>query len=166
MPKLFLIFLFVCVFSQAFASPAACTAPEYKRFNFWLGDWDTYEANGKGSSEARNQVSSILGGCVILERYMGNDGLAGESFTIYDSSRHVWHQTWVTNRGHLLELEGNFKGYDLSLQGTEIGKDGKPILIRGIWRPLLNGVRETAYESRDGGKTWSVDFDILFKSHH
>jgi hypothetical protein len=30
----------------------------------------------------------------------------GQSFTIYDVARDVWHQTWVTNRGELLEIEG------------------------------------------------------------
>ena len=150
-----------------FAAPSpACTAPEYHRLNFWLGDWDTFEANGKGPSEARNHVTSILGGCAILERYEGTDGLIGESFTIYDASRKVWHQSWVTNRGHLLVLEGHFKGYMLTLEGTEVGDDHKPVLIRGTWIPQLDGVRETAYISKDYGKTWSMDFDILFKPHY
>jgi hypothetical protein len=95
----------------AFAAPsAACSAPEYHRLNFWLGDWDSYGGNGQGPSEARNRVTSILGGCVILENYRGTDGLHGESFTIYDASRHVWHQTWVTNRGRWLVLEGDSRG--------------------------------------------------------
>lgn len=150
----------------ALAAPsAACSTPEYHHLNFWLGDWDTYESNGKGPSEARNRVTSILGGCVILENYRGTDGLHGESFTTYDASRHVWHQIWVTNRGHWLVLEGRFKGYALTLQGRETLADGKQELIRGVWKPQLDGVRETAYVSKDGGKTWSVDFDILFKRH-
>lgn len=147
------------------ASSPACSAPEYHRLDFWLGDWDAYEANGKGPSEARNRVTSILSGCVILEHYESTDGLVGESFTIYDAARKVWHQTWVTNRGHFLVLEGKFKGNVLTLDGSEMGADGKPELIRGIWKPQLDGVRETAYVSKDSGKTWALDFDILFKRH-
>ncbi len=144
----------------------ACTAPEYNRLNFWLGDWDTYEADGKGPSEASNHVTSILGGCAILERYEGTDGHIGESMTVYDASRNVWHQTWVTNQGHLLVLEGHFNGFMLTLEGSEMSNNHKQELIRGTWLPQLDGVRETAYISKDGGKTWSIDFDILFKPHH
>ncbi|MGA9852676.1 MAG: hypothetical protein WBR15_07070 [Gammaproteobacteria bacterium] len=166
MYKWILVVVLLALGLPAFAAPSpACTAPEYHRLNFWLGDWDTYEANGKGPSEARNRVTSILGGCVILEHYEGTDGAIGESFTIYDASRKVWHQTWVTNRGHLLVLEGGFKGYALTLEGSDTDADGKPELIRGVWMPQLDGVRETAYMSRDGGKTWKLDFDILFKPH-
>lgn len=149
------------------ATPApGCTAPVYHRLDFWLGDWDTYQANGKGPSEARNHVTSILDGCVILERYQATDGAVGESFTLYDAARKVWHQTWVTNRGKLLVLEGGFKGYALVLQGTNMLTTDQRELIRGIWKPQLDGVRETAYISTDGGKRWKVDFDILFKPHH
>jgi len=151
-----------CIFA---ASPTACSAPEFHRLDFWLGDWNTYEANGHGPSEARNRVTPILGGCVILEHYAGTDGEVGESFTIYDASRQIWHQTWVTNNGQLLALEGRFAGHELTLQGIKTLVDGKRELIRGVWKPQLNAVRETAYVSKDGGKTWTMDFDILFKRH-
>lgn len=150
----------------AFAAPSpACSAPVYHRLDFWLGDWDTYEANGKGPSEARNRVTSILGGCVILEHYEGANGTVGESFTIYDASRKVWHQTWVTNRGQLLVLEGGFKGNVLTLWGTRTLTDGQRELIRGVWKSQAGGVRETAYKSKDDGRTWTLDFDVFFKRY-
>lgn len=147
------------------AGKPPCRAPAYHQFDFWVGDWDTFDADGHGTSQARNHVDSILGGCVIRERYEQNDGLVGESFSIYDASRHVWHQTWVTNRGTLLMIEGVFKNGVLTLQGGQTGKTGKPELIRGTWNRQGDGVRETVHTSSDGGKTWKPYFDILFKPH-
>ena len=152
--------------AQAAPAPSApCTAPEYWQLDFWLGDWDTFDMGEKGPSVARNRVTSILHGCVIHEHYQQNDGLTGESFSIYDASWQVWHQTWVTNRGVLLILEGRFKDGALTLEGSSLGKDDRPVLIRGTWKVQGNSVRETAYSSKDGGKTWDMEFDILFKPH-
>lgn len=150
------------------AAPAApnCTAPAYHALDFWVGDWDTFNPDGSGPSQARNRVTSILGGCVIHERYEQTDGLTGESFSLYDATRQVWHQSWVTNRGTLLVLEGRFDGGTLTLVGSNLDAHGKPETIKGIWKRQGDGVRETAYISRDGGKTWSGYFDILFKPHH
>jgi hypothetical protein len=33
------------------------------------------------------------------------------------------------------------------------------------WYRQGDGVRETAERSQDGGKTWKIGFDILFKPH-
>lgn len=148
------------------ATPPGCTGPAYHALDFWLGDWDTFNPDGSGPSQARNRVTSILGGCVIHERYEQTDGLKGESFSLYDASRQVWHQTWVTNRGTLLVLEGKFDGDVLTLVGSNLDAHGRPETIKGIWKRQGDGVRETAYLSRDGGKTWSDYFDILFRPHH
>jgi hypothetical protein len=146
--------------------PAACSGPEYRQLDFWLGDWDTFEPDGSGPSQARNHVTSILGGCVVHERYEQTDGLTGESFSIYDASRKVWNQTWVTNRGTFLSIEGRLKDGALTLEGPMTDKQGKLVTIRGVWKAQDGGVRETATISKDGGKTWEPYFDILFLKHH
>jgi len=147
------------------ASPQ-CSAPEYRRLDFWAGDWDAWE-EGATKSNARCRVDVILGGCVLREVYEQNDGLVGQSFTIFDASRKVWHQSWVTNRGLLLTIEGEFAGDALTLEGPlrSPGGDAPEKIIRGIWRKEPGGVRETAETSADGGKTWTPYFDIHFKPH-
>jgi hypothetical protein len=45
----------------------------------------------------------------FARRISGHKRLAGESFSIYDVSRKVWHQTWVTDRGKLLVIEGGLQ---------------------------------------------------------
>jgi hypothetical protein len=71
------------------SGPAPCTAPEHRQFDFWLGDWDTFESGAPDKVVARNRVDSILGGCVLREVHEQGDGLTGQSFTIYDAARKV-----------------------------------------------------------------------------
>jgi hypothetical protein len=145
--------------------PAACTAPEYRQFDFWIGDWDTFELNDREQIVARCRVDSILDGCALREVYEQRDGLTGQSFTIYDLARKVWHQSWVTNRGQLLVLEGGVEGDRMVLTGADRSADGKPILLRGVWMRREGGVRETADTSSDGGRTWKPLFDVVFRPH-
>ncbi|HEV7498422.1 MAG TPA: hypothetical protein VGQ33_00405, partial [Vicinamibacteria bacterium] len=114
---------------------------------------------------ARARIDVILDGCVVRERYEQVDGLAGESVTTYDAPRKLWHQTWVTNRGQLLSVEGRFEGERLTLQGRQRAADGRESVIRATWVPQAAGVRETAQVSGDDGATWRPLFDIFFEAH-
>jgi hypothetical protein len=147
------------------SSAASCAGPEFRQFDFFLGDWDTYDVADSTKIVARNRVTSILDGCVVRELYEQTDGLVGESFSLYDASRRRWHQSWVTNRGSLLLLEGGLEGDRMVLTAAERASDGTSSLLRGIWRRTGSGVRETAERSTDGGKTWKPVFDILFRKH-
>lgn len=146
------------------AKPVPCMSPEYHQFDFWVGDWDAFEA-GSSSPVAHTKVDRILDGCVLREDYQDTSGHKGQSFTIYDASRKVWHQTWVTNRGELLVIEGKLEEIDIVLSGSDRTADGKERLVRGTWRPVRGGVREFAARSLDGGKTWKEWFDITFRRH-
>jgi hypothetical protein len=141
-----------------------CSGPEYRQFDFWAGDWDAYDVDDPSKPSARVKVDVILDGCALREVYEGTNGLVGESFSIYDASRKVWHQTWVTNRGQLLQLEGGFQDGRMTLRATETTAEG-PVIRRGVWIPKEGGVRETGETSQDGGKTWKPWFDILFRRH-
>jgi len=147
------------------AGNAACATPEHHQFDFWIGDWDTYDVGNRDSIVARNHVDLILGGCVLREVYEGRNGLVGQSFSIYDAGRKVWHQSWVTNRGQLLLLDGRMEGESMVLAGDDRAPDGTPRRIRGIWRQVEGGVRETAETSVNGGKTWKPLFDLVFRPH-
>ncbi|HEX5354087.1 MAG TPA: hypothetical protein VFW60_08410 [Rhodanobacteraceae bacterium] len=150
---------------QAAPSAGHCAAAPYHQLDFWLGDWDTFDVGIKESSQARNHVTRILGGCVIHERYVSNHGMVGESFSIYDAARKLWHQTWVTNDGHLLVLEGGMRDGRVVLEGNDRDAHGKPVTLRAWWWPVAGGVRERSMMSGDGGKSWKMQFDIVFRPH-
>jgi hypothetical protein len=155
---------FIVPAAQAASAPARCAAPMYRAFDFWLGDWDTFDSDAPGKpSIARNHVDSILDGCVLREDYGQNDGHHGQSFTLYDASRQLWHQSWVTNRGELLVLEGRLQGGRIVLSGIDHAHHDAQ--VRVSWEPVSDGVREIAVTSNDGGKRWQPTFDIVFRKH-
>jgi hypothetical protein len=88
-----------------------------------------------------------------------------KSFSIYDASRKVCHQSWVTNRGKLLIIEGKLEDGAMVLAGVDRTPSGEERYVHGIWKPADGGVRETAFTSTDGGKTWKSWFDLMFRPH-
>lgn len=148
---------------SAAPSSAACAATEYHQLDFWIGDWDTFEADSPdGPSIARTRVDPVAGGCALHERYEQTDGLLGDSILSYDPVRKQWQQTWVTNRGSIMVLWGNFSDGALVLEGEVHLQDGKTHWQRITWKAQGEGVRESAVLSKDGGKSWTPAFDVLF----
>lgn len=63
---------------QSLQSPSpACSAPEFRQFDFWLGDWDAFDADKPAATVARLKVDRILDGCAVHEDYQDTDGLKG-----------------------------------------------------------------------------------------
>ena len=102
-------------------------------------------------------MDSILNGCVLQETYEGLDGHKSESFTVYNASRRMWHQSWVTNRGQLLVIEGKLQDGAIILRGVDRTETAE--------EPVDGGVRETAVTSTDAGSMWKPWFDIVFRPH-
>ena len=150
--------------AQTIPVSSKCVSPEYRQLDFWVGDWDAFDSGGS-TPVARTRVDVLLGGCVLHEVYDGADGHRGESFTIYDSSRKVWHQSWVTNRGELLVIEGSARNGEIVLSGKDLSRTGTERQVQGTWKPVPGGVRESAAISTDDGKTWNSWFDLVFRPH-
>ena len=145
------------------AAAAACDTPEHRQFDFWIGDWDVYDA-GDAKPSMRIQVEKILDGCALRETYKDVNGMLGESINVYDASRKLWHQTWATSRGQVLYLDGKLENGRMGFTATEQTPQGT-VLWRAVWIPQGGEVRETAETSSDGGKTWKQRFDIVFRKH-
>ncbi len=133
--------------------------PQFRQFDFWIGDWDVTGADGKVAGT--NTIKPVMGGCVLHESWKAAGGFAGESFNTYDATRNVWHQTWVDTGGNLLVIEGRYENDAMTL--SDIAQPGKkdPNAVNEIrWTKLSDGaVRQLWRTSTDGGKTWTVAFD-------
>jgi hypothetical protein len=141
-------------------APRPCSAPEYRQFDFWLGEWDVTE-NGKPAGSSK--ISEILGGCVILEEWQSaGSPYAGKSFNRYDSQTGKWEQVWVDTNGRELKLAGEYKDGKMVLEGESV-RNGATILNRVTWYNNSDGtVRQHWVMSKDGGKTWTDAFDGLY----
>lgn len=145
------------------APEPTCSAPPYHQFDFWVGDWDVFEEGGS-VQEAHATVTRVQNGCGLREQYQGTDGSSGESLSMYDPATDQWQQTWVSNRGQIVLIYGKLQDQSMVLRGTDHNPAGQR-LVRGVWSPENNGVRETAERSSDGGKSWAPWFDLSFRPH-
>ena len=115
------------------SEPPRCTGQEFHQFDFWEGDWDAYDMADTASIVGRAQVRPMLEGCALREVYRQNDGLEGESYSLWDAKRGLWHDSGVTNRGDLLLLDGMFEDNRMTLIARERQPGGRWSLLRGVW---------------------------------
>lgn len=133
----------------------SCTATQHRQFDFWIGAWDVFTADGKKAGESR--IEPIADGCALLEHWTGNGNVTGKSLNIYTADDGRWHQTWVDNSGSLLVIAGGFvDGKMVMTSDPALPGAGQRI----TWTPNEGGsVRQLWESSTDSGKTWTVQFD-------
>lgn len=138
-------------------------APEYRQLDFWIGEWDV---TSSGAIAGENRIERILGDCVIYENWTGAQGVSGKSFNIWDSTTKEWRQTWVDSSGTLTEYRGHFVDGTMAYlaEGLIPGPDGKltKTLQKMTFFDQKGTVRQLGENSTDGGKTWTVAYDLLY----
>jgi hypothetical protein len=146
------------------AGPPPCTAPEYRQFDFWLGNWDVKDP--QGAVVGTNRITREYDGCVLQEHWeaRGPRKQTGSSFNTWSAPAQKWHQTWVDSTGGFLLLDGGLVEGKMVLFGEAPARVGGGRLRHRItWSPLPGGtVRQVWESSRDEGKTWTVAFDGLY----
>jgi hypothetical protein len=139
-----------------------CDAPESRQFDFWVGDWEVFTADG--AMAGTNRVEKILGRCVIQENWSGSKGTDGRSFNLYSAADKKWHQTWVDSEGTLLELTGGLVDGRMVLEGDSPSGNGASIRNRITWQKLPDGnVRQHWQLSTSGGEAWTDAFVGIYK---
>ena len=160
-PQKYAAALALCWAAMSLAVPAhaapACEGPEFRAFDFWLGEWKVRTPDGKlvGS----NAITREYGGCVLHERYDTGRGYSGESLNIFDAARKVWHQTWVDTTGTLLSLEGGLRNGSMVLEGQTVGVDAVVTKHRITWTPHADGSVRQWWQSTDAKGEWTTAFD-------
>jgi hypothetical protein len=143
------------------APPPDCSAPEFRQFDFWIGDW-TVTAGGRQAGV--NRIERVLDGCALAEHWTSASGVAGTSLNFYDRASGAWHQAWTDARGGALRLTGGLvDGRMVMRSEPQSGPDGASLVQRITWSRESGGrVRQLWESSTDGGRTWSVAFDGLY----
>lgn len=133
-----------------------CSTPEYRQFDFWLGEWDVVSSTGRALGA--NSIRPIEGGCAFEEHWTGAMGGTGTSLNRYNAAKGKWQQTWVDGMGTVLELEGEFKDGSMVLSAVVAGAPN-----RVTWTPLeKDRVRQHWESSSDEGKPWTTVFDGIY----
>jgi hypothetical protein len=140
------------------AGTPACDAPEFRQFDFWVGDWDlTWTSDGK-LMKGRNTITSILGGCVIAENFASGppENLDGISHSTWDREAKQWKQTWVDNTGAYLDFTGGWQDGKMVLSREAVVK-GRRSRQRMVFYAIGKDALKWNWEgSADEGRTWKV----------
>jgi len=139
-----------------------CTSgAEYKQFDFWIGDWDVEVS---GQKIARSRIEKVSDGCIVQENWMPLNGLNGKSWNFYNTATRKWEQVWIGPDGGVSKFQGDWKDGKMFFQGFAEQPNGTRSMARITFAPLQNhGVHQLAERSTDGGKTWTVGFDGIYR---
>lgn len=134
----------------------ACAGPEFRQFDFWIGQWIVRAPNGQ--QVGTSQITVVAGGCAIREQWEGAAGSLGTSLNYYDPATGHWQQDWVGGDGTILHLRGRRVGNAMVMsQESETGSAKTSNRI--TWTPLADGKVQQHWEiSQDEGKTWKTSF--------
>jgi hypothetical protein len=144
--------------AAAASAAEPCAATEFRQFDFWAGQWDVKDAQGKDAG--RNVITIEERGCVLVERWHSASGGTGMSINYYDPRATSWTQHWV-GLGLILTMTGGLRDGAMIMQGPlQYVADRRVTLLRGTWTKLEDGrVRQRFEESADEGRTWTEWFD-------
>lgn len=134
---------------------------ENRQFDFWVGEWDVRAP--EGSAAGQSSITVENGDCWIHEHWASAVMGKGESFNFYNPTTKQWHQTWVDDQGGIAEFDGTFREGAMRMEGYRQGMSNDRIPARLTLTPLPNGtVRQLGENSTDGGKTWTVLYDLVY----
>lgn len=154
------------IFTAADRNARPCLyAPEYRQLDFWIGEWDvTLRGSPPATPPSSSSIQSILDGCVILESWQSN-GYAGRSFNQYDAAARKWRQFWVDSQGGYLTFEGEAREGNLYYVGETPAQGATPATKHKLtfFRQGTDEVRQLWEQSVDGGATWTVAFDGIYR---
>jgi hypothetical protein len=144
------------------ARAAPLPPPEAHQFDFWVGDWDVFDSDGKAAGSSH--VEFIAEGNGILENWTDASGTTGKSLNVYNVGKKCWQQFWVGDATPVLELSGTLVGTSMVLSGERTGKAGNNVLDRITWTPRSDASVLQHWESSvDGGNTWRDIFVGVYR---
>lgn len=146
----------LCGAANAVTPP--CAEGPFREFDFWAGEWDVRDPQGKLAGI--NTISTEENGCVLVERWRSANGGSGQSYNYYDPTAKRWKQLWI-GFSLLLHMEGDFSDGSMRLEGPlQYLGQSRTTTLRGTWTQLPGGrLRQHFEESQDGGATWTTWFD-------
>lgn len=142
---------------------AACDSPEYRAFDFWLGEWQVHTTNG--TLAGHNSIASAEGGCLLIENWRGSQGSTGQSYNYYNPATQLWRQIWVSQSA-IIKYSGVTEEGAMHLEGTiTYQSNQQQFPFRGRWIPLDNGsVRQQLEQWNPETEVWDDWFTGIYST--
>jgi hypothetical protein len=97
--------------------------PEFRQFDFWIGEW--LPKNAQGVTVGTSSIQLILSSCVIFENW-NTPITSGKSFSNFDATDGKWHQTWVDDKGTLAFYVGGVVDGKMVLDNERVVNERRP----------------------------------------
>ena len=148
-------------YQQILEAIAPCKSPEYRQFDFWLGDWEVQDP--AGNVVGHNAVTAEQDGCLIIEHWTATGGAqTGTSFNYYDIRDKKWHQLYLDNSGNAGAFPA-MSGELIENKMVLLTNDANGPTSRWTWYTVSpNHVRQMAEQSTDNQKTWQITWDSIY----
>lgn len=149
----------------AAAAKPPCSDPVFDDFDFWLGEWDVYGANGQLAGT--NSITKEEYGCLLVERWTNAGGITGQSYNFVDLVSGKWRQVWVS-AGSTIDYEGGLDANGAMVLegriGYGAGQPGNGAKFRGSWMPNADGTVTQRFQQYDEAKAeWTDWFTGTYK---
>lgn len=157
-----LFFFFFTYSYLSFGQDCACCLEENRQFDFWIGDWEVFDTEGKKVGE--NLVHPIQSGCGLQENWTSKT-LTGTSYNFFNPADSLWHQIYIDNIGTVLELKGSYENGVMELVSESVlnSKGTFSWYNRIRWSVEENGnVRQVWDIVTDKDSVLQVAFDGLY----
>ncbi|MGB4845697.1 MAG: nuclear transport factor 2 family protein [Ferruginibacter sp.] len=169
--KKFLLFITGCIFILSVQSQnrRPCSTPEYRQFDFWIGEWEAFSPNGNKGGDSR--ISLMLDSCTILEEWTSaivqrGFRFSGKSYNMYNAANKQWQQYWVDNTGNITKyFNGHYEEGKMIVQTDNEKVNDTAWLIQKMtfYKLTPDKIRQHGENSSDGGKTWITSFDLEYR---
>lgn len=124
--------------AKAQSKKAPCDTQKHKEFDFWVGDWNVYNKDGK--IIGTNKLVKMQSGCVMQENWESKAGPSkGTSYNYVNLTDNSWNQVWVDNSGFSLVLKGNLKDKSMVLKSKLVKSKRGNYYNRVTWTPNEDG---------------------------
>lgn len=137
-----------------------CTDPVFDDFDFWVGEWDVYGADGKLAGT--NSITKEEYGCLLVERWKNAGGITGQSYNFVDLVTGKWRQVWVS-AGATIDYAGGLNDKGAMVMEGVIGYPGGAAAgsgakFRGTWTPNADGTVTQHFQQFDPQKDEWTDW--------
>lgn len=155
---------FVALLKQVRHNASPCEDPEFKQFDFWVGDWDVSSA-ADGTVRGRSHIGKEMGGCVVWENWTSTGSTYfGKSYNTWNPNLKRWEQYWVDNSAGVMFFHGSLKDNVIDYWTDDVLQSSGGTLLRHLQFFNLgpDKVRQFSQGSTDGGKTWHTEYDLIY----
>lgn len=150
-------------------APANCDTPQHHQFDFWLGDWQVFDA-GTHQLVAVDRVEKHSHGCIIeqnmtfltdLYRRPGvKYRLAGMSINRFDGD--AWLQMWADNQWGAIFLRGTLDASGSMVLISAIPSRHRDVKL--VYEKQADGsVRNLQYVAPAGSGKWVKYGDLIYR---